>query len=724
MTLRVGGSLNIRQTGSQVLFTSPAGDVVLRYDGLSARDASGRKLAASIQTRGRSVLLRVDARAARYPVIIDPFIEQAKIVPGDLTDIADEEGEVGSSVALSSDGNTALIGSPGGTVCDDCDPSGPVAFPGVGAAWVFARSGTGWSEQQKLVPNDEADVSDGPSAFGARVALSADGSTALIGGPNDGSYAGAAWVYTRSGASWTEQQKIVPNDETRDSSSHFGSSVALSADGGTALIGGPSDGISAGAAWVYTRSGASWSEQQKIVPSDETGVGSDSEFGSSVALSAVGGTALIGGPYDGSTNSVGAAWVYTRSGASWTEQQKIVPNDETGGLSYFGSSVVLSADGGSALIGGPADGAAWVYTPSGASWSEQQKIVPNDETGGGDAEFGSSVALSANGTTALIGDPDDGSLGAGAAWVYTRSGASWSEQQKIVPNDETRGSISEFGSSVALSAVGGTALIGGPDDGSSTDHGSSSYVGAAWVYGAIAIGSPQWLAFGSQIVSRPGSVLWIAAENSGQAPLRLAGATSITGTDPGDFAVSGGDDLCAGHTLAAGQSCWVGVRFTPQAAGVRSATVNLAASGAYSPPTSTIALIGTGVAANAANANTTVPAASNGPVELMSCRTEIKTVVRNLHGMRTKVKVSSEVCTTSSVSGPVSFATSTVRRAQLSRGRVIYATGIEALSAKHPELAFSDTPALPAARYTLTLSWMTGHKSHTTRATIAVQPLS
>jgi hypothetical protein len=72
---------------------------------------------------------------------------------------------------------------------------------------------------------------------------------------------------------------------------------------------------------VYTRSGDTWSEQEKIVPADESG--SEAQFGMSVALSADGNTALIGGPGDGQT---GAAWVYTRSGDSWTEEQKIVRN--------------------------------------------------------------------------------------------------------------------------------------------------------------------------------------------------------------------------------------------------------------------------------------------------------------------------------------------------------------------------------------------------------------
>ena len=155
----------------------------------------------------------------------------------------------------------------------------------------------------------------GDGRFGFSVALSADGSTALIGGPYDGGNKGAAWVFTRSGAAWNQQGgKLTGSGESGDG--FFGFSVALSADGSTALIGGPFDGSSKGAAWVFTRSGGDWDQQGgKLTGSGETG---DGVFGLGVALAADGSTALIGGPFD--DGNKGAAWVFTRSGGTGTSR--------------------------------------------------------------------------------------------------------------------------------------------------------------------------------------------------------------------------------------------------------------------------------------------------------------------------------------------------------------------------------------------------------------------
>ncbi len=160
------------------------------------------------------------------------------------------------------------------------------------------------------------------------MALSAEGDTALIGGPSDDSRVGAAWVFTRSGSTstpaltWTQQgPKLTGAGETGDG--ELGSSVALSAEGDTALIGGPSDDGD-GTAWMFSRSGSTWTQQgPKLTGAGETG---DGEFGSSVALSAEGDTALIGGPHDlsaaGGDDHAGAAWVFAtpRPGCtdSWT----------------------------------------------------------------------------------------------------------------------------------------------------------------------------------------------------------------------------------------------------------------------------------------------------------------------------------------------------------------------------------------------------------------------
>jgi Divergent InlB B-repeat domain/FG-GAP repeat len=368
-------------------------------------------------------------------------------------------GEVGNaqfgiSVALSADGNTALIGGP-----DDSSAPAVGGGFGPGAAWVFTRLGSTWTQQgTKLTPSDE--IGDG--GFGSAVALSSDGNTALIGGSGDG----AAWVFTRSGSTWTQQGTKLTG------TGNFGSSVALSSDGNTALIGGPNDN-GVGAAWVFTRSGSTWTLQgSKLTGSGEVG---DTGFGSSVALSSDGDTALIGGPGDNPDtggSGAGAAWVFTRSGSGWTQQgNKLTGGRETGNA-FFGESVALSSDGNTALIGGSGDnsdaGAAWVFTRSGSTWTQDGNKLTGSGEVGNNAEFGASVALSSNGNTALIGGPNDqshGDFGAGAAWVFTRVGSTWTQQgSDLKAVDDPSATIGYLGWSVALSSNGNTALIGDPAD--------------------------------------------------------------------------------------------------------------------------------------------------------------------------------------------------------------------------------------------------------------------
>jgi len=187
----------------------------------------------------------------------------------------------------------------------------------------------------------------GRAAQGTSVTLSADGNTAIVGGRYDNSGVGAAWVYTRSGGVWSQQgQKLVGAGAS--GASWQGSSVSLSADGNTAIVGGFLDNSSVGAAWVYTRSGGVWSQQgQKLVGAGASG---ESWQGSSVALSADGNTAVVGGTQDNS--GAGAAWVYTRNGGVWTQQgSKLVGAGAIGG-SGQGQSVSLSADGNTAIVGG------------------------------------------------------------------------------------------------------------------------------------------------------------------------------------------------------------------------------------------------------------------------------------------------------------------------------------------------------------------------------------
>jgi hypothetical protein len=441
--------------GAQSLTLAEKGGPSLRYGELRATDASGRVLHSWLALDGRQLLVRVDAQGARYPLRIDPLIQQGEKLTG-----GSESSEFGYSVALSADGETALVGDAG--------------YGGeVGAAWIFVRSGSTWTQQgEKLTPNGAT------GRFGARfgfsVALSADGNTAMIGGPHDKSNPslGAVWVFTRSGTTWTQGPSLLTaNSQTEGQ--EFGWSVVLSADGNTALIGGANAyWWEQGAAWVFTRSGETWTQQGEALTSG--GGSGQAGFGESLALSADGNTALIGNPAD--NGELGSASVFTRSGETWSQQgAKLTGGGETGTYADFGHSVALSADGNTALIGGEADdhdiGAAWVFTRSEETWAQQgEKLTASEEIGEGN--FGSSVALSSDGNTALIGGYYD-NKGIGAAWEFTRSGSTWTQQgEKLTAKDESGNGL--FGWRVALSSEANTALI--------TGIGDANNRGAAWAF--------------------------------------------------------------------------------------------------------------------------------------------------------------------------------------------------------------------------------------------------
>src|SRR5271166_4102898 len=347
LTLSMAISANVQLSlakGAQSIVARLGGKPVLRYTGLTATDAGGRALRSWLALEDGRLVLRVAARGARYPLRIDPFIQQG----GQLTG-----ADSSSTVALSADGNTALIGTGLGT----------------GTAYVFTRSGETWTQQAELSFTEE----EGEGDFGAAVALSADGNTALIGAPGDDNHVGAAWAFTRSEGVWTQQgSKITGGGESGKAS--FGYSVALSAEGNTAVIGAPADGEArAGAAWVFTRSEEGWTQQrEKLTSSEPLEV---EEFGASVALSGDGSTSVIGAP-EAEREEGGRAWVFTRSEGAWASAQELTSGG--GAEAAFGFSVALSAEGTTALIGAPKasgaypeQGAAYTFARSGETWTQQ-----------------------------------------------------------------------------------------------------------------------------------------------------------------------------------------------------------------------------------------------------------------------------------------------------------------------------------------------------------------
>lgn len=382
----------------------------------------------------------------------DPLVvtQQAKLLPS----YKSKYDFFGLAVSLSGDGQTSLIGAP---------LSEEDGLTRSGAVYVFKASG-----QQKLLAGNKQSY----ASFGYAVSMSADGQVALVGAYEEDNYQlssshGAAYVFVRTGDTWTQQAHFL-SEFSYDLDS-FGSAVALSADGQTALVGAlgmeDEEGYHSGAAYIFVRADGGWSQQAKLFAEDRQEADS---FGDAVALSADGSTALIGafGTSDGETDNNGAAYVFTRTGTTWSQQQKLLAEDKAHG-DYLGKAVALSADGQTALIGASdkskeglyLSGAAYVFVRAGTAWNQQQKLLPSEQGAG--YAFGVAVALSASGDFALVGashDSEKNLLGNGAAYVFTRHDAAWNQKAKLLASDKD--SFAAFGIAVSLSADGLTALVG------------------------------------------------------------------------------------------------------------------------------------------------------------------------------------------------------------------------------------------------------------------------
>jgi FG-GAP repeat protein len=313
------------------------------------------------------------------------------------------------------------------------------------ALQVAARSASGSLQEAKLTASDG--VAD--DLFGFSVALS--GSTAVVGANSENSGAGAAYVFARSGTTWTQQAKLTASDAAAND--NFGNSVAIS--GSTAVVGAPSKNSSTGMTYVFVRSGTAWSEQAKLTASDGA---ADDNFGFSVATS--GSAAVVGAP--GKNLGAGAAYMFVRSGTAWSQQAKITAADRAAN-DNFGNSVAISSS--TAVVAAPGKnsgaGAAYVFVRSGTAWSQQAKLTASD--GASFDNFGNSVAIS--GATAVVG----ASVNV-AAYVFVRSGTTWTQQAELTASDGAPNDL--FGLSVAIS--GSTTVVGAP--------GKNSNTGAAYAY--------------------------------------------------------------------------------------------------------------------------------------------------------------------------------------------------------------------------------------------------
>jgi len=421
----------------------------------------------------------------------------------------------GYSVAISQDGSTAIVGGP-----YDNYGAGP------GAVWVYTRTNGVWSQQgNKLVPAGVAL----PGGAGWSVALSGDGNTAIVGSPFDNSqqFRGSALIFTRSNGVWAQQQQLTGAAASAGADQGF--SVAMSTDGKTALVGGSGDSSGFGAAWVFTLANGVWTEQQKLFGSDATGY---AQQGSSVALSGDGNTAIIGGPLDNAqgNNAAGAAWIFKRTNGVWSQQgSKLVGT--AAGLASQGYSVAINSNGSTAIVGGPTgnDG-AWVFTLSNGIWSQQAGPLANPNVTPSSRD-GQSVALSGDGNTAIVGGSGDND-----AWVFTRSNGAWTRRQELTTAPQPGLPPTALGYSAAISGDATTVILGGIQDGNQ----QVSYLGAAWIFAASSgsitatAGTPQTATVGTSFATNlQATVMFGTSPMAGTTVTFTAPNSGASGTFPG-----------------------------------------------------------------------------------------------------------------------------------------------------------------------------------------------
>jgi uncharacterized repeat protein (TIGR01451 family) len=469
-------------TGRDAILNRADGTPVLRYRGLTAHDATGRELRAWMQVEGERLWLRVDDTGAQYPLVVDPFIEQAKLTASDGA----TNDFFGRSVAVS--GDTIVIGA-------GLDDIG--ANTNQGSAYVFVKPAGGWSGP--LTENAKLIAADGgfDDQFGFSVAVSGD--TIVVGAHFDDIGAnvsqGSAYVFVKPAGGWsgtlTQNAKLTASDGAGED--RLGQSVAVSGD--TIVVGAGLDDIGAngdqGSAYVFVMPAGGWSgaltQNAKLTASD--GVASDFFANNGVTL--IGDTIVVGTGLDdiAANQHQSSAYVFVKPAEGWsgalTQNAKLTASDGAAG-DVFGVSPAVNGD--TIVVGARGDdigtnvdqGSAYVFVKPPGGWSgtltESAKLMASD--GAPSDFFGRSVAVSGN--TVVVGafnDDNGANLGQGSAYVFVKPPSGWSgalaEDEKLIAPDGAAGD--NFGQSVAVS--GGTIVVGADrDDISAIGDRGSAYV--------------------------------------------------------------------------------------------------------------------------------------------------------------------------------------------------------------------------------------------------------
>ncbi|WP_437742913.1 hypothetical protein WMF39_46600 [Sorangium sp. So ce1504] len=408
LEIALGGDLSpeLSEDGQSVALLDEAGAAVLRYADLVVQDARGSVLPAEIKLSDASLSIVVDDTGAAYPLEVDPLIATEQQVLY-ASNAASNDG-FGWSVAIS--GNTAVVGS--------LDAE---------AAYVFVRDGASWTQAAVLTPSDGLPG----DRFGASVAI--DGDTIVVGTFSYPANHGAAYVFARSGNVWQEQQKLVAQDNPRRDN-WFGYAVAIS--GSTIMVGAPYDsGLThdgPGAAYIFARSGAAWAQQAKLVPSTDT-----FDQGSTVALD--GDTAATGGECDDGVDFNAGwdrpcqVHVFARAGNTWSEQAVLYPPIGATPHYRFGASLSLSAE--TLAVGttvyderGPDRTAAVVFARSEGAWTQQAMLYRNEVDTPDYGGWGRSASVAVSGDRLILGGSHDGGQG---PRIFARTGGVWTPQSKV-----------------------------------------------------------------------------------------------------------------------------------------------------------------------------------------------------------------------------------------------------------------------------------------------------
>lgn len=363
------------------------------------------------------------------------------------------------STAISSD--TIIVGA-----LNDVNGGVPT-----GAAYIFVRSGGVWTQQAKLLASDGA----ANDMFGWSVSI--EGDTAVVGAWGDdhsgASNKGSVYVYNRTDTSWVETAKVTAANTSAFAC--FGRALMLRGD--TLIVGAFGDslaaGDTAGSAFAYVRSGTTWIQQFKFTASDAS---ADDNFGLSVAIS--GETALIGAHRDDHLGLAdgGSAYVFIRSGNSWTQQAKLIASD-AGIDDFFGYNLALF--GNVALIGSLTFGGglgaegAYIFRRSGSTWTQETKLVASDGT----IDDGFGVDVDIDGDFAIVGSYSDdhtGGVNAGSAYVFRHNSGNWTQVAKLTAGDAATGD--QFGWFVSIHDD--VAIVSARYD----DHSGGVDAGSAYVF--------------------------------------------------------------------------------------------------------------------------------------------------------------------------------------------------------------------------------------------------